>query len=92
LAWLARLAAAVAGLVALWTFLPRKCASTEARVLRQRYLGAEPAFTKPVLLDSQVSMVELNQRLRGRKVRRLQVAMACLAAAVILAAMGVPLH
>jgi hypothetical protein len=35
--------------------------------------------------------VEANQLL-GRKARRLQVAMACLAAAVILAAMGVQLH
>ena len=91
-AWLARLAAAVAGLVALWTFVPRKYASTDVLVLRQRYLGAEPAFTKLVLLDNHVSMVETNQRLIGRKARRLQVAMACLAAAVMLASMGVPLH
>ena len=41
-----RLAAAIAALLALWAFLPRRYPVLDTRKLRDRYLRADPEFTK----------------------------------------------
>jgi hypothetical protein len=87
-----RLSAVVAGLAALWAFLPRKYDVTNVSALRRKYLAAEQAFTKVHLLDSQIVMLESTAEVLRRKARRIKAAMVALATAVILVAIGIPLH
>lgn len=87
-----RYAAVVSGLLALWTFWPRRFEVIELRALRNLYLGSEPAFTRVRLLDTQIAMAEkLASSLHG-KARRLKLSMAALASAALLVALGLGLH
>jgi hypothetical protein len=87
-----RFAAAIAGLLAIWTYVPRKLEITDVHALRRKYLGAEREFTKLVLLDTQISMFKATKYLLDVKARRLKYAMTLLAIAVVLAAWGTPIH
>jgi len=89
---LGRIAAVVAGLIALWAFQPRKFQLTDVFALREKYLAAEPQFTKLILLDAQISMMLATSRLLKRKALKLRLAMVTLAAAVVLVSIGIPLH
>jgi hypothetical protein len=60
--------------------------------LRRRYLGANSRFTKLALLDPRLEMLEEAADLLRRKARRLQLAITSLAAAMLLVAVGIPLH
>ncbi|MBA3430634.1 MAG: hypothetical protein H0U16_04025 [Actinobacteria bacterium] len=51
-----RVAAVGAALLSLWAFLPREYPVLDTRKLRDRYLRADPGFTRPHLLDTQIRM------------------------------------
>ncbi len=85
---LGRLAGAVSGIVALWTFWPRGYWSTDLLQLRDLYLTAEPEFTKLNLLDTQVGMSRHLSRVLKGKAQRLKWAMGFLALAALLTALG----
>lgn len=87
-----RLAAVLAALLALWSFLPRRYPVLDTRKLRDRYLRADPEFTKLHLLDTQIRMEERASSLLGRKAFRLKLAAVCLAGAVLLIAAGILLE
>jgi hypothetical protein len=89
---LGRAAAVAAGLMALWTFLPRKYELTNVFALREKYLAAEPRFTKLALLDAQISMMSATKKLLELKAARLKLAMAMLALGITLLAVGIPIH
>lgn len=82
------LAAALSGLLALMSFWPRKYWRTDLRSLRTKYLAAEPAFARITLLDSQILMAERTYRALTWKARFLKVAMASLAVAALMSALG----
>ncbi|MGH2556835.1 MAG: hypothetical protein ACRDHO_14115 [Actinomycetota bacterium] len=88
---LGRLVAAVAGLVSLWAFWPRKFAVMDPYVLRQKYLPAEPEFTQLKILDTHVAMLQATAIILQRKARRLKWAMSVLAVAILLVALGLGL-
>lgn len=54
LAFASRIVAVAVGLLALWAFLPRKYPVLDTRRLRDRYLRADPGFTKLHLVDTQI--------------------------------------
>jgi hypothetical protein len=87
-----RLAAVIAAISALWTFMPRRFELTDVRSLRTKYLEAEPGFTKLTLMDTQISMMEATKRLLRKKAARLNFAMAFLALGVMLVAVGMPIR
>jgi hypothetical protein len=69
-----RIAAVGAALLSLWAFLPRKYPVLDTRKLRDRYLRADPGFTKLHLLDTQIRMEEEASALLDRKASRLKLA------------------
>lgn len=79
-----RAAAAVAGLAALWAFWPREFQVMDLNTLRQKYLTAEPRFSRLAILDTQISMIGEATDLLRRKANRLKAAMAFLASGVVL--------
>jgi hypothetical protein len=87
-----RYVAAVAALVAMWAFIPRRFAQTAVRNLREKYLRAEPDFTKLKLLDSHLEIMRITGDLLERKTKRLKVAVALLGTAAVLVAIGLGLH
>lgn len=87
-----RLAAVLAAMLALWSFLPRRYPVLDTRRLRNRYLRADPEFTKLHLLDTQIRMEERASVLLDRKAFRLKLAVVCLTAAVLLIAAGILLE
>jgi len=89
---LGRLVAVLAGLASLMAFWPRKFQVMDLYVLRQKYLAAEPQFTKLTILDTQISMLQTTAMLLERKAGRVKSSMATLAAAVVLVAAGLGLH
>lgn len=78
-----RIAAVGAALLSLWAFLPRKYPVLDTRLLRDRYLRADPGFTKLHLLDTQIRMEEEASTLLDRKSFRLKLAVGLLAVAVL---------
>ena len=86
-----RYVAAVSGLLALWTFSPRRFDVIELRALRDLYLASEPAFTKVRLLDTQIAMSENLTGSLHRKAWRLKLAMSFLAMAALTSAIGLGL-
>jgi hypothetical protein len=87
-----RYTAAAAVLVATWAFFPRKFAQTAVRNLREKYLRAEPDFTKLKLLDSHLEIMRITGDLLERKTKRLKVAVGLLGTAAILISVGLGLH
>ncbi|MPZ93131.1 MAG: hypothetical protein GEU68_16210 [Actinobacteria bacterium] len=83
-----RIAAVGAALLSLWAFLPRKYPVLDTRKLRDRYLRADPGFTKLHLLDTQIRMEEEASALLARKASRLKLAVGLLAVGVLLSAAG----
>jgi len=81
--------AAIAGLLALWAFLPRNFQVADTSLLRRRYLASEPEFTKLRLLDTLIEMITGADHLLQGKARRLKSAMVALAVAVALVAAGI---
>ena len=90
--WISRSAAVLSGILALSTFWPRRYWSTDLRPFRNKYLAAEPDFTKLHLLDTKIEMTERMSRILFRKALRLKVAMAFLVAAVLLTALALGLE
>ncbi|MCA1571597.1 MAG: hypothetical protein LC798_15015 [Chloroflexi bacterium] len=86
LAFAGRIVAVGAGLLALWAFLPRKYPVLNTRRLRDRYLRADPGFTKLHLVDTQIRMEERASALLDRKAFRLKLAVGLLALAILLIA------
>src|SRR5207253_1960927 len=78
---LGRAAAAASGLLALWSFWPRRYWYVDLRSLRDLYLMAEPTFARLRLLDTQIAMAESVRRSLASKAVRLKVSMAALALA-----------
>lgn len=91
LAGAGRWLAIVSGFVALWTFWPRRYWSIDLRPFRNKYLGAEPAFTAVRLLDTQIDMLERTGTILKSKAGRLKVSMVALAIAVLLVGIGLGL-
>jgi len=83
-----RYVASVSAVLALWTFWPRRFWATNLRPLRDLYLAAEEPFTRLRLLDTQILMVESFGRDLNKKAWRLKLAMAVLALAAVLTALG----
>jgi hypothetical protein len=83
-----RIAAVGAALLSLWAFLPRKYPVLDTRKLRDRYLRADPGFTKLHLLDTQMRMEEEASALLDRNASRLKLAVGLLAVGVLLSAAG----
>ena len=69
---LGRTVAVLSGFLSLWTFWPRRYWSTDLRPLREKYLAAEPEFTRLRLLDTHIEMAErMAESFEGRlRVRR----------------------
>lgn len=81
---------AVVGVMAsLWTFMPREYPVLDMRRLRDRYLAADPEFTRLHVLDTQIEMEERTSRLLQRKSFRLKLSVIFLATAVLLLAGGI---
>jgi hypothetical protein len=88
----ARGVAVMSGIFALASFWPRKYWQVDLRELRARYIAAEPAFTRLALLDSEIVMEGRVGETLERKVLLLKAAIAALALAVLLSALGLALH
>jgi hypothetical protein len=87
-----RLAAAASGLAALYSFWPRGFGEVDVRRLRDLYLGSDPEFTKLLLLDTQVGLVEAMVAVLGQRAKRLQAAMLALGSATLLTAVGLAMR
>ncbi|MGH2556254.1 MAG: hypothetical protein ACRDHO_11120, partial [Actinomycetota bacterium] len=85
----ARIAAVGAAVLSLWAFLPRRYPVLDTRKLRERYLRADPGFTKLHLLDTQIRMEEEASTLLDRKASRLKLAVSSLSVGVLLVAAGI---
>jgi hypothetical protein len=85
---LGRLAAAVGAGAAVWSMLPRISAGVVPRELRNKYLSAEPDFTKLRLLDTRILLYERDEKRLTSKVHRMRVAVLFLALAVALLLVG----
>lgn len=85
---LARLAGVVSAAAALFAFLPRKFPVIDLYRLRQRYLSAEPDFTRLTLLDTHIEMLDQARRLIEQKALRLKIAIWALLVAILLAFVG----
>ncbi len=83
-----RLVAAIAALVAMWSFLPRRFPVLDLRGFRERYLRANLEFAKLHLLDTMIRMEEQASIVLERKARRLRLAIGLLAIAVVLSSGG----
>lgn len=77
--------AAVAALMGVWSFLPRRFPVLDLVRLRERYLTAEPEFTTLHLLDTRLEMWRLASQTLAGKALRLKVALLLLALAAALA-------
>jgi len=84
--------AVLAGLASLWAFWPRQFDTLDLYTLRQKYLSAELRFTKLTVLDTQVAIIESAAAFLNGKAKRVKLAMALLAVAVVLIAIGLELH
>lgn len=88
---LGRAMAALAGLLALWSFWPRRYWHVDLRALRDLYLTAEPDFARLRLLDTQISMTESMKGALSGKSLRLKLSMITLAGTAVLTAAGLAL-
>lgn len=59
--------AVASALAAVWAFFPRLYPVLDLRNLRERYLRAEPAFTKLALMDTSLYGVSEDMRIPGRQ-------------------------
>lgn len=84
----ARFAGVVSAVLALLAFLPRNYPVLDLLRLRQRYLSAEPDFTRLTLLDTHIQMLEQARRLIEQKASRLKIAIGALLLAIALAFIG----
>lgn len=89
---LARFGGVVSAGAALFAFLPRRFPVFELHRLRQAYLSAEPDFTRLVLLDTRIEMLDQARRLIEQKAFRLKVAIWALVVAILLAFAGLLLE
>ena len=89
---LGRAAAVVGGLAALWAFWPRDYGLIAVGALRQKYLFADPAFTRVSLLDSHILSIEALGKALHEKGLRLKAALSAIAIATFLIAAGSALH
>jgi hypothetical protein len=69
---LGRGAAVLSGLLALWTFWPRRYWAMNLRNLRDLYIASEPSFTQLRILDTQIEMTEQLSGALHSKARRLK--------------------
>lgn len=83
-----RMTSVVGALVAFWAFWPRGYGAVEVRAFRERYLAAEPIFTRLHLTDSQIAASEEWAATLERKANRLKSSMALLSGAALLVALG----
>lgn len=74
--------AAVAALLSVWAFLPRRFPILDLGELRQGYLTAEPEFTELHLLDTRLEMWRLGSQILASKALRLKLALLFLAVAI----------
>lgn len=88
--------AAVAALMAVWAFLPRRFPVLDLGQLREGYLTAQPEFTTLHLMDTRLEMWRLGSQILAGKALRLKVALllialatAALAGSILLNAPGV---
>lgn len=86
---LSRLAALVAGFLALAAFWPRSILTTHVSELRAHYLAADETFTKLALLDAQTEMTMSARSILRGKALRLRAAMVSLGMAALFTAVGV---
>ena len=82
----------LSGFLSLWTFWPRRFWTTDLRPLRDKYLAAEPAFSRLRLVDTHIEMAERMAEVIRGKAMTLRLAMVSLAVAVLLVAVGLGLH
>jgi hypothetical protein len=88
---LGRIAAVLAGLLALGSFWPRKYWTTDLRGLRDSYLAAEPEFTRLHLVDSQIVFAERAHHTLERKALLLKGSMEALGLAILALGVGLAL-
>jgi hypothetical protein len=86
-----RAAAVLSGFFCLSTFWPRRYWSTDLRPFRDKYLAAEPSFTRLRLLDTKIEMIERIGTIVRGKALRLKLAMSALAIGVLLTAVALGL-
>ncbi len=84
-----RILAVASAILSLMTFMPRGYPVLDMRKLRDRYLVADPEFTRLHVLDTHIEMEERSSRLLQSKAFRLKLAVGLLAAAVLLIASGI---
>jgi len=89
---LGRVAAVVSGMLALWSFWPRRYWHVDLRALRDLYLAAEPGFARLRLIDTQIGMAESVRATVTSKALRLKLSMLALAVATVLTAAGLGIH
>jgi len=83
-----RLTAVTGGLFALCAFWPRGYGAVKVRAFRDRYLASEPTFARLHLTDTQIAATEELAATLERKGSRVKWSMTLLAAATLLAALG----
>ncbi|MGH3498965.1 MAG: hypothetical protein ACRDP1_16010 [Nocardioidaceae bacterium] len=80
--------AAAAGGAATWSLMPRISAAVSPRQLRNRYLAQDVETTKLSLLDTHIYLYEADDQRLTSKARRMRLAAALLALAVLLMLAG----
>jgi hypothetical protein len=81
---LAKLSAAAAASFAVWALMPRISGGVKPRYLRETYLNEAESTTNLRLLDTRIWLYELDESRLTDKVKRLRIAVALLAIAVLL--------
>jgi hypothetical protein len=71
---------------------PRVSAGLRPREVRDKYLGADPEFTKVKLLDTQIWLYEQDEKRLAKKVRRIRLAILFLAVAILFSLVGSIVH
>jgi hypothetical protein len=85
---LGRVAAALSGLLALLTFLPRRPPRVDVARIRDAHLRSEESFTRLHVLDTRLALLDRGAAILKSKARRLGYGFAALTVAVVLLAGG----
>jgi hypothetical protein len=80
--------AVLAGLVAIWVFLPRSASSISPRALRDGYLTTSEEQTRLVVLDTRIGLHKKDEEDLRKKRNRLFAAVLALFVAIVLVAAG----
>jgi len=85
---LGKASAIVSAYFSIATFWPRRFWTLDVRALRERYLAAEPMFTRIHVLDTMIATARRNDETLARRGRQLKAAMIGLGLATLLIGVG----